>query len=62
MSGGFTPRGVGGDHGESADHATAGEVVSEPAPHGRHGFHPFPRRGAVVTNELIDRLREEEDE
>lgn len=24
-----------------------------------YGFHPLPRRGAVVTNELIDRLREE---
>ncbi|MYE01825.1 MAG: hypothetical protein F4Y03_11215 [Alphaproteobacteria bacterium] len=23
------------------------------------GFRPFPRRGSVVTNELIDRLREE---
>jgi hypothetical protein len=25
-----------------------------------HGFEPFPRRGAAVSNELIDRLREEE--
>ena len=23
------------------------------------GFHPFPKRGGIVTNELIDRLREE---
>ena len=23
------------------------------------GFRPFPKRGVVVTNELIDRLREE---
>ena len=23
------------------------------------GFHPFPSRGGVVTNELIDRLREQ---
>ena len=23
------------------------------------GFRPFPARGGVVTNELIDRLREE---
>jgi hypothetical protein len=23
------------------------------------GFHPFPRRGVTITNELIDRLREE---
>ena len=25
-----------------------------------HGFRPFPRRGAVVTNDVIDRLREED--
>jgi hypothetical protein len=25
-----------------------------------HGFRPFPRRGGIVTNELIDRLREED--
>jgi hypothetical protein len=25
-----------------------------------HGFRPFPRRGAIVTNELIDRLREDD--
>ncbi len=24
------------------------------------GFHPFARRGPIVTNEMIDRLREEE--
>lgn len=24
------------------------------------GFRPFPRRGEVVTNELIDKLRDEE--
>ncbi len=24
------------------------------------GFHPFARRGSIVTNETIDRLREEE--
>ena len=24
-----------------------------------HGFRPFPKRGGIVTNELIDRLREE---
>lgn len=23
------------------------------------GFRPFPKRGGIVTNELIDRLREE---
>ena len=25
------------------------------------GFEPFPKRGGIVTNELIDRLRETED-
>ena len=53
---------------------TAGRVISElarkalagsPVGGGRdtralHGFRPFPRRGGIVTNELIDRLREED--
>ena len=53
---------------------TAGRVISElarkalagsPEGGGRdtralHGFRPFPRRGGIVTNELIDRLREED--
>lgn len=25
-----------------------------------HGFQPFPRRGGVVTNELIDNLRQDD--
>lgn len=25
-----------------------------------YGFQPFPRRGGIVTNELIDKLREED--
>ena len=52
---------------------TTGEVISDltrkalrPAPtHGGgrgtralHGFRPFPRRGGIVTNELIDGLRD----
>jgi plasmid stability protein len=28
----------------------------------RHGFQPLPRRGAAVSNTLIDRLREDEPE
>jgi hypothetical protein len=24
-----------------------------------HGFRPFPKRGGIVTNELVDRLRED---
>lgn len=26
----------------------------------RLGFRPFPRRGAIVTNELIDKLRDDD--
>ena len=52
---------------------TAGAVISELARHpltaplrepavtthkARFGFRPFPSRGVVVSNELIDRLRE----
>jgi hypothetical protein len=55
---------------------SAGEVISDLArqalqarAHGGevadggdfYGFRPFPRRGGTVSNELIDRLREEED-
>jgi hypothetical protein len=25
-----------------------------------HGFRPFPRRGGIVTNDLIDKLREDD--
>jgi hypothetical protein len=51
---------------------TVGEVISELAckalaasvSHTEskppHGFRPFPSRGAIVTNELIDRLREKD--
>jgi hypothetical protein len=53
---------------------TMGEVISELArnaltappqiPTTRskslHGFRPFPKRGGIVTNELIDRLREDD--
>lgn len=52
---------------------SAGAVISEltrraltalPAtarrPKALHGFRPFPRRGGIVTNEQIDRLREED--
>lgn len=53
---------------------TAGQVLSElaresltgPQPvtegESHHGFVPFPHRGPIVTNALIDALREEEDE
>ncbi|HYV56498.1 MAG TPA: hypothetical protein VE911_03085 [Candidatus Nitrosopolaris sp.] len=52
---------------------TAGAVISEltrraltaPTPAARgskavHGFRPFPKRGGIVTNEQIDKLREED--
>ncbi len=56
---------------------TAGQVLSElarqalTAPHHgqpddrateHHGFAPLPRRGAAISNTLIDRLREDEPE
>lgn len=55
------------------DGTTVGEVISELARAGPgspaesaptestrsvFGFRPFPKRGGVVTNELIDRLRQ----
>ena len=56
------------------DKRTVGEVLSELArsaltapPPGAtrerkpvHGFRPFPRRGGIVTNDLIDKLREDD--
>ena len=57
------------------DKKTVGEVISELArraltappetpgarePRARHGFRPFSKRGGIVTNELIDTLREDD--
>ncbi|MGH9810540.1 MAG: CopG family transcriptional regulator [Terriglobia bacterium] len=58
------------------ENKTAGQVISELArtalthnladrgamhgPKARFGFRPFPKRGAIVTNDLIDSLREED--
>jgi hypothetical protein len=54
---------------------TTGEVISElarraltappeapaaRAPKALHGFRPFPKRGGIVTNELIETLREDD--
>ena len=54
---------------------TAGKMISElvrralgasptataaKEPKAVHGFRPFPRRGGIVTNELIDKLREDD--
>lgn len=57
------------------DKKTAGEVISElarralntpsesthvPSPKPIYGFRPFPRRGGIVTNDLIDQLRDDD--
>ncbi len=54
---------------------TAGEIISELARNAltapteparvrpqkaRFGFRPFPKRGGIITNELIDKLREDD--
>lgn len=54
---------------------TTGEVISELArkaltapselpmvrePKTLYGFRPFPKRGGIVTNELIDKLRDDD--
>jgi len=53
---------------------TVGEVLSQLArqglnpslppaakePKAHYGLRPFPKRGGIVTNELIDRLREDD--
>ena len=57
------------------ENKTAGEVISELArkalnapsdgprtsePRAHYGLRPFPKRGGIVTNELIDKLREDD--
>ncbi|MBS0324988.1 MAG: antitoxin [Proteobacteria bacterium] len=42
--------------GLNAPAKTAGGAA-EPS---RYGFRPFPKRGGIVTNELIDALREDD--
>lgn len=37
--------------------AMTADQAKEPA--ATHGFRPFPPRGGVITNELVDRLRDE---
>lgn len=41
---------------------TAQQHPRDGAGEGRHGFQPLPRRGAAVSNALIDRLRDDEPE
>ena len=58
-------------HRAQAEHRSAGAVLSQlarealtaQAPESTDsflGFRPLPKRGGVVTNELIDQLREDE--
>lgn len=40
---------------------TATPVKSDvPIPKASHGFRPFAKRGGIVTNELINKLREDD--
>lgn len=39
---------------------SAPKPASRQAQKSRFGFRPFPKRGGIVTNELIDRLREDD--
>lgn len=57
-----------------AAHKTAGQVISElvrksltatpiymvEEPKATYGIRPFPRRGGIVTNEMINKIREQE--
>jgi hypothetical protein len=46
---------------ELARHAlNAPPASAARAPKALHGVRPFPKRGGIVTNELIDRLREDD--
>ena len=36
------------------------EMPEKDRPRARHGFRPFARRGVIVNNEQIDRLREDD--
>lgn len=38
----------------------AAEPSAARAPKAVYGFRPFPKRGGIVTNELIDNLREDD--
>jgi hypothetical protein len=46
---------------ELARHAlTSSPAVGSAAQEARFGFRPFPKRGGIVTNERIDRLRDDD--
>ena len=40
--------------------ALVAKVPKAAEPRSHYGIRPFPKRGGVVTNELIDRLREDD--
>jgi len=40
--------------------ALTSSVAGQRSSRAVHGFRPFPRRGTIVTNEQIDKLREED--
>jgi hypothetical protein len=39
---------------------TSGPAATSTAPRTVHGFRPFPKRGGLVTNEFIDKLRDDD--
>ena len=41
------------------EHRHRAGLLSDPAPPSGNGFKPIPAGGAIVTNELVDRLRED---
>jgi len=36
------------------------QVLTAREPKAVYGFRPFPKRGGIVTNEMIDKLREDD--
>ena len=44
---------------QSLSHSDQSSSGGGTEPEAEFGFRPFPKRGGLVTNELIDRLREE---
>jgi hypothetical protein len=46
--------------GEAAPSDLAATAVLAECPLARYGIHPLPARGVIVTDELVNRLRDEE--
>lgn len=53
-------RSVGAVLSDLARQALVGELAPAAGHPARHGFAPLPRRGAVVSNAVIDDLRDDE--